>query len=541
MSFYARQVAGIFGGGGGGGGGVTSLNSETGDITLTSVDSSVTITAAGQTIDLAAPKGTVTAVTGTAPVVSSGGTTPAISMPAATNSVDGYLTAADHATFAAKQAAGNYITALTGDVTASGPGSVASTLATVNSNVGSFTNANITVDGKGRITAAANGTAGSGTVTTVSVVSANGLAGTVANATTTPAITLSTSITGVLKGNGTAISAATAGTDYSAGTSALATGILKSTTTTGALSIAASGTDYAPATSGTSYLIGNGSGGFTNATSTGSGNNVLATSPTLVTPVLGTPTSGTLTNCTGLPNGGVTNTYLAKSANYTVTTSDRFINCDASGGTFTITLPTAVGFTGIVTIKRIDSTLANTVTINTTSAQTMDGYASGAIKLYTKYESFTFYSDGANWSIGDHKSITPMTSYTPTGNWVANTTYSGFWRRVGDCLEAQLGAAITGTPTSAQLSFSVPSGPVIDTTKLTTVNSAVVPIVGTAILFQHGVSSFQAQAIVPTGASPTTVVIRSDAGNTTQITPFTFTNGDFVSVQIRVPIVGWIE
>ena len=55
---------------------------------------------------------------------------------------------------------------------------------------------------------------GSGTVTTVSVVSANGLAGTVATASTTPAITLSTSISGVLKGNGTAISAATAGTDY---------------------------------------------------------------------------------------------------------------------------------------------------------------------------------------------------------------------------------------------------------------------------------------------------------------------------------------
>lgn len=60
------------------------------------------------------------------------------------------------------------------------------------------------------------GGSGSGSVTTVSVVSANGLAGTVANATTTPAITLSTTITGLLKGNGTAISAATAGTDYQA-------------------------------------------------------------------------------------------------------------------------------------------------------------------------------------------------------------------------------------------------------------------------------------------------------------------------------------
>lgn len=58
------------------------------------------------------------------------------------------------------QAAGNYVTALTGDVTATGPGSVAATLATVNSNVGSFTNANITVNAKGLITAASNGSAG---------------------------------------------------------------------------------------------------------------------------------------------------------------------------------------------------------------------------------------------------------------------------------------------------------------------------------------------------------------------------------------------
>jgi hypothetical protein len=65
---------------------------------------------------------------------------------------------------------------------------------------------------------------GSGTVTTVSVVGANGLTGTVANPTTAPAITLSTSITGVLKGNGTAISAASDGTDYLSST----TGVLKS-------------------------------------------------------------------------------------------------------------------------------------------------------------------------------------------------------------------------------------------------------------------------------------------------------------------------
>ncbi len=46
----------------------------------------------------------------------------------------------------------------------------------------------------------------SGTVTSVSVVTANGFAGTVATATTTPAITIETTATGVLSGNGTAIS-----------------------------------------------------------------------------------------------------------------------------------------------------------------------------------------------------------------------------------------------------------------------------------------------------------------------------------------------
>jgi len=55
-------------------------------------------------------------------------------------------------------------------------------------------------------------------VTAVSVVSANGLAGTVANPNTTPAITLETTVTGLLKGNGTAVAAATAGTDYLAPT-----------------------------------------------------------------------------------------------------------------------------------------------------------------------------------------------------------------------------------------------------------------------------------------------------------------------------------
>jgi len=98
-----------------------------------------------------------------------------------------------------------------------------------------------------------NGTTPSsyGTVTNVSVSSSNGFAGTVANSTTAANITISTTVTGVLKGNGTAISAATAGTDYLAPPSG--TSLLKANAG-GALANAVAGTDYCAATTGSAVL-----------------------------------------------------------------------------------------------------------------------------------------------------------------------------------------------------------------------------------------------------------------------------------------------
>lgn len=83
---------------------------------------------------------------------------------------------------------GNTITNvnLSGDVSTGG--SAATTLATVNANVGTFQG--ITVNAKGLVTAAVNQGYGTGSVTSVSVVTANGVSGSVATATTTPAITL---------------------------------------------------------------------------------------------------------------------------------------------------------------------------------------------------------------------------------------------------------------------------------------------------------------------------------------------------------------
>jgi uncharacterized protein YbaP (TraB family) len=90
--------------------------------------------------------------------------------------------------------------------------------------------------------------------------------------------------------------------------------------------------------------------------------------------------------------GSITLPYVAKTAAYTGTTSDYVIDCTT--GTFTITLPTAVGITGRVYI--VKNTGTGTITLGTTSSQTIDG---STTKSLTQYVVYTVMSNGANWII----------------------------------------------------------------------------------------------------------------------------------------------
>lgn len=123
------------------------------------------------------------------------------------------------------------------------------------------------------------------------------------------------------------------------------------TLTTPALGTPASGTltncTGLPIVAGTTGTLSVARGGTGVTTSTGSGNVVLSTSPSLTTPALGTPSSGTLTSCTGLPiDAGTTGTLSVARGGTGVT---------GSTGTGNVVLSASPTFTGTISSGDIDA------------------------------------------------------------------------------------------------------------------------------------------------------------------------------------------
>ena len=279
----------------------------------------------------------VTAVTGTAPVVSSGGLTPAISMAAANTSTNGYLTSTDWNTFNGKQAAGSYLvsggalgtpssgtaTNLTGLPLTTG---VTGVLPVANGGNGTATPAlvagtNVTISGTWP-NQTINSSGGSGGVTSFSA----GSTGLTPSTASTGVVTLAGTLAVANGGTGTTTPSLVAGTNVSI------TGTWPNQTIN-----SSGGGGGGMVYPGAGIPLSTGAAWGTSYSTTGSGNVVLSTSPTLVTPLLGTPTSGVATNLTGLPlTTGVTGTLPVLNGGTGVTTST------GSGSVVLATSPTLV-------------------------------------------------------------------------------------------------------------------------------------------------------------------------------------------------------
>jgi len=146
-------------------------------------------------------------------------------------------------------------------------------------------------------------------------------------------------------------------------------------------------------------------------------------------------------------------------------------------------------------------------------------------------------------NVGSTQLITEWQSFTPTGVWVSNATYTGFKRRVGDTLEVEFGISLGGAP-SGTLNLNIPSECTLDTAKTTGSNAR--NEVGNLLIFD---SDTGAQIYGPVQYNNSTsvalnVILTANAStapisNITATAPITFASGDTIRGHFRVPCVGW--
>jgi len=176
----------------------------------------------------------------------------------------------------------------------------------------------------------------------------------------------------------------------------------------------------------------------------------------------------------------------------------------------------------------------------------------------TQYRLVVFNANATSGAVTvyfDDMSVSPQTApigavatdwqaFTPTGSWVANTTYSGFKRRVGDTEEVQVYITLAGAPTATGLTITTPSS--IDYNKLTGGQVFDAAYLGTGYTIDSAAVAYQAAYVEPTDTANVLRVTYEIASTTNTTTapisntaPFTYGSGDTVVLRFSYPVAGW--
>jgi hypothetical protein len=272
-------------------------------------------------------------ITVTTPLLKAGNT---ISIQVANTSQAGYLSQADWNTFNSKQAAGNYLTALTGDVVATGPGSASATIQ-----------------------------AGSVTLAKMANLAANSIIGNNTGSPATPLALTATQVKSLLD----IAQADVAGLTTSSSPSFVA---VTSTVATGT----------APLTVASTTQVTNLNASFLAGASLSIDGTFASNSDTLI------PSQKAIKTYVGSSSNIVNIT--TQTANYSMLVSDGIV---LANGTITITLPTTATSTNRrFVVKNIGT---GTVSVATSSG-TIDGVVS-PLPITNQYASLEFITDGTNW------------------------------------------------------------------------------------------------------------------------------------------------
>lgn len=132
-------------------------------------------------------------------------------------------------------------------------------------------------------------------------------------------------------------------------------------------------------------------------------------------------------------------------------------------------------------------------------------------------------------------------SWTPTGSWVSNTTYTGRKWRIGGYGYYEVTVATTGAPTATQLLVNMPSGEVIDTAQLTNSTAFVAPLLGFGTINDGGSRIATAHVVFSTTSQVAPLYADASVASwgITATGPMTWANGDNVTFFFCAPIVGW--